>query len=329
MTAFAVTIALFANRSNHRPNISETHMTTEPVSVEGNTPPVSVPTTVQPTAQPAVQPWLLVVIAIVSVQLGAAIAKQLFEAIGFGGVVFLRTFLGGLIFAVITRSRWRGYSAHIYGYVVIYGAIIAVNMLAFYAAIERIPLGIAVAIAFAGPLVVSVLGSRRPIDFLWVVLAAVGILLLSPITDATLDPVGLLLAFVCSFAWASFIIVTKRAGNLLPGNTMLTLSMCMAAVVAAPFGAVRAAGILTNPSLLAIAILVAVLASVIPFGFEFVALKHLPPRTFGLLMSLEPAAAALMGWVILHEVLGVEKIVGIGLVVIAAAATTRSNAPAR
>jgi inner membrane transporter RhtA len=152
-------------------------------------------------------------------------------------------------------------------------------------------------------------------------------LLLSPITDATLDPVGLLLAFVCSFAWASFIIVTKRAGNLLPGNTMLTLSMCMAAVVAAPFGAVRAVGILTSPSLMAIAILVAVLASVIPFGFEFVALKHLPPRTFGLLMSLEPAAAALMGWIILHEVLGVEKIVGIGLVVIAAAATTRSSAP--
>jgi inner membrane transporter RhtA len=277
--------------------------------------------------QPSIPPWLLVVVAIVSVQLGAAIAKQLFDTIGFGGVVFLRTFLGGLIFAVVVRPRWRGYSPRIYGFILIYGATIAVNMLAFYAAIVRIPLGIAVAIAFAGPLVVSVLGSRRAIDFVWIILAAIGILLLSPITDATLDPVGIFLAFVCSFAWATFIIVTKRAGNLLPGNTTLALSMCAAAVVAAPFGAVRATGILASPALVGIAIIVAVLSSVIPFWLEFKALKDLPPRTFGLLMSLEPAAAALMGWIILHEVLSFEKTVGIGLIVIAAAATTRSSAP--
>src|SRR5262245_8493260 len=110
---------------------------------------------------PFVQPWLLVVVAIVSVQLGAAIAKQLFETIGFGGVVFLRTFLGGIIFAIFVRPRWRGYSPRIYGFILIYGTTIAANMLAFYAAIVRIPLGIAVAVAFAGPLVVSVLGSRR------------------------------------------------------------------------------------------------------------------------------------------------------------------------
>jgi inner membrane transporter RhtA len=274
------------------------------------------------------QPWLLVIVAIVSVQIGAAVAKQLFDAIGFGGVVFLRTFLGGLIFVAVARPRWRGYSPHIYGFMLIYGTTIAANMLMFYAAIQRIPLGIAVAIAFAGPLVISVLGSRRAIDFVWIVLAAVGILLLSPITDSTLDPIGLLLAFMCSFAWAIFIILTKRAGNILPGNTMLALSMCTAAVVAAPFGAVSALGVLASPSLLVIGIIVALLSSVIPFWLEFRALKHLAPRAFGLLMSLEPAAAALMGWIILHEHLSFEKIVGIGLVTIAAAATTRSSTSA-
>lgn len=278
-----------------------------------------------PISPSLLQPWMLVVIAVVSVQIGAAIAKQLFETIGFGGVVFLRLFLGGIIFMLASRPRVLGYSRRVYGMMVIYGVTIAANMLTFYAAIERIPLGIAVAIAFAGPLLVSVLGSRRAIDFLWIVLAAVGILLLSPITDATLDPVGLAIAAVCGFAWAVFIVVTKRASNMLPGNTMLALSMCIGALVAAPFGAVSAVGVLATPALVGLALVVALLSSVIPFWLEFKALKSLAPRTFGLLVSLEPVAAALMGFLILQENLSAEKVAGIGLVTIAAAATTRSD----
>ncbi len=272
-----------------------------------------------------IPPWLLVLIAVISVQLGAAVAKQLFVAIGFTGVVFLRTFLGGLIFLLAVRPRVFGHSRRVYLNIVVFGVTIAANMLLFYAAIERIPLGIAVAIAFAGPLMISVLGSRRAIDFVWIVLAAVGILLLSPFTDVTLDPVGILFAAICSVAWATYIIVSKRASALMPGNTMLALAMCVGALAAAPFGAVKALGVLENPALVGVALLVALLSSVIPFWLEFRAIKQVAPRTFGLLVSLEPAAAAVMGWLILHESLSVEKLIGIGLVTIAAIATTRSD----
>ncbi|MFN8447983.1 MAG: EamA family transporter [Anaerolineae bacterium] len=271
------------------------------------------------------QPWMLVIIAVVSVQLGAAVAKQLFDAIGFGGVVFLRTFFGGLIFMLFVRPRLRGYSRRVYGYIVIYGITITANMLSFYAAIERIPLGVAVAVAFIGPLGVAVLGSRRASDLVWVALAAVGILLLSPFTDVTLDLAGLLLAVVCGLVWGLYIVVTKRVGSLLPGNTMLALSMCVAALVAAPTGAVSAVGVLASPQLLLTGIVVALLSSVIPFWLEFRALKSLAPGTFGLLVSLEPVAASVMGWLVLHEELGLTKMVGIGLVTLAAIATARAS----
>ncbi len=293
-------------------------MSTEPVSAELSSPTASRESSLLP-------PWLLTVIAVTIVQMGAAIAEGLFETIGFGAVVFLRTFIGGLIFLALVRPRLLGYPLRIYGLIAVYGVTLAANMLTFYAAIDRIPLGIAVAIAFAGPLTVSVLGSRRAVDLIWVALAAFGILLLSPITDASLDPVGLLLAFVCAVAWGSYIVVTKRAGSVLPGNTMLALSMCMAALVSAPFGAARAVGVLASPSLIALALVIALMSSVIPFWLEFKALRSLAPRVFSLLLSLEPAVAVLMGWLILHETLGIEKILGIALVTIAAAATTRSG----
>lgn len=295
-------------------------MSTKPISGELNGSP-------KLRASPLLQPWILVVFSVISVQMGAAVAKQLFDAIGSDGVVFLRTFLGGLMFMLVVRPRLKGYSLRVYGYMLVYGVTIAANMLTFYAAIERIPLGITVAIAFVGPLGVSVFGSRRVIDLVWVVAAAVGILLLSPITDVTLDPVGVLIALACGILWGLFIIVTKRAGDLVQGNAMLALSMCVAAVIAAPFGAARAVGVLASPQLLVTALIVALLSSIIPFWLEFNALRRLASRMFGLLMSLEPAAAALMGWIILHENLGLEKMAGIGLVTLAAIATTRSGKP--
>jgi inner membrane transporter RhtA len=275
-----------------------------------------------PLSRPVLPPWLLVVIGITSVQIGAGIAKGLFDAIGFSSVVFLRCFIGGLIFMLLVRPRLRGYPRHIYGYMLLYGATIAGNMLTFYAAIERIPLGITVAIAFAGPLLVSVLGSRRALDFLWIVLAAVGILLLSPFTNTDLDPVGLLLAGVCACAWGIYVVVSKRVSGLLPGNTMLALGMSTAALVAAPFGAVSAAQVLTSPSLLATTLIVALLSSIIPFWLDFSAIKHLEPRVYGMLVSLEAAISAVIGWIILHEELNLQTVIGIGLVTLAAAATT-------
>lgn len=273
----------------------------------------------------AVPPWLLVVISIISVQLGAALSKSLFETVGSMGVVSIRTIVGAAIFLVIARPRLFGHRRVAYRYIVLYGITISTNMLLFYAAIERIPLGISVAIAFAGPLTVSVVGSRRLIDVLWIVLAVIGILLLSPITDTTLDPLGTLLAFGCAVAWGSLILVTKRAGALLPGSTMLALAMCVAAVIAAPFGAAQAVAIFGQPALMGLALVVAVLSAVIPFLFEFMALKRLSSRAFGLLMSLEPAAAAILGWLILREDLPIESIIGIVLVSIAAAGTTAAE----
>lgn len=276
-------------------------------------------------ASNALPPWALTVVAIVTVQLGAAIAKSLFDVAGSSGVVVLRTFIGALVFLVIVRPRLRGYTRRTYGFLALYGATITFNMLTFYGAIDRIPLGITVAIAFAGPLALSVIGSRRALDLVWVALAVAGILLLSPITDVTLDPLGIGLAFACAVAWAAYILLTQRAGNIMQGNTALALGTCAAAVFAAPFGAGQAAAVLTSPTLIGVAILVALMTLVIPVWLEFVALKRLSSRVFGLLMSLEPVAATLIGWIILHETLGIVQIAGIAMVTVAAAATTRSE----
>lgn len=267
----------------------------------------------------------MVVIAVISVQVGAAIAKSLFDAAGTSGVVFLRTALAAVMFLAMWRPALWGHSRRAYGFILLYGTIIAFNMLVFYATINRIPLGIAVAIAFAGPLGIAVLGSRKLVDLVWVVIAAVGIILLSPLTDATLDPLGIGLAMVTAVLWAVYILITKRASHVLEGNTVLALSMGVAALVALPFGITGAVNVFASPSLILTALLAGLLSSAIPFWLEFKALKLLSSRVFGLLVSLEPVAAAVAGYVLLHEDLSPQKIIGIGLVTIAAAATTRSS----
>ncbi len=272
-----------------------------------------------------VPPWLMVLTGIISVQIGAAVAKQLFEVSGSAGVVFIRTLMGAIIFIVIWRPRWRGYSRKIYLYIGLYGIVIAANMLLFYAAINRIPLGVAVAIAFAGPLLVAVLGSRKVMDFAWVALAAVGIILLSPLTNVALDSVGVAIAFITAGSWAVYILLTKRVSGLLEGHTTLVMSMCVAALIAMPFGIGGSVKVLADPGLIVVALVVALLSSVIPFALDFTAIRYLTPRVFGLLASLEPVVAAVIGFVVLHEALGPREVLGIGLVTIAAVATTRTG----
>ncbi len=272
-----------------------------------------------------IPPWSLVVFGIISVQIGAAFAKNLFEVSGTAGVVFIRTLVAAVIFTAIWRPRWRGYSRSVYVYMIAYGAIITMNMLLFYAAISRIPLGVTTAIAFAGPLLVAVLGSRKPMDFVWVALAAVGIILLTPLTNVTLDSVGVLLAFLTAGSWALYIVFTKRVSTLLEGHTVLALSMCMAALVALPFGGLGASKVLADPGLLVQGVLVALMSSAIPFALDFTAMKRLTSRVFGLLASVEPVAAAVIGLIVLHEALGLREVIGIGLVTVAAIATTRGT----
>ncbi len=272
-----------------------------------------------------VPPWSLVVFGIISVQIGAAFAKGLFEVTGTAGAVFIRTLVAAVMFTVIWRPRWRGYSRRVYIYIALYGVVIASNMLLFYASISRIPLGVTTAIAFVGPLLVAVLGSRKPIDFVWVALAAVGIILLTPLSNMTLDSFGVLLAFVTAASWALYIVLTKRVSIILEGHTTLALSMCMAALVALPFGVVGAAKVLADPGLIALGVLVALMSSAIPFALDFTAMKRLTSRVFGLLASVEPVTAAVIGLIVLHEALGLREVIGISLVTVAAIATTRGT----
>lgn len=275
--------------------------------------------------RPAIPAWSLVVIAVISVQIGAAVAKQLFEVVGPPGVVFLRTSLSGVFFMLLWRPHLRGYTRREYGAIVLYGVVIALNMLMFYAAINYVPLGVAVAVAFAGPLGIAVWNSRRLLDGLWIALAALGIFLLSPLTNVTFGPLGMIFALLTALSWGIYIIVTKRVGHILPGSVMLTYAMFIAALVALPLGLGGAAKVLEHPDLIVISLIVALLSSAIPFGLEFQAAKHLSAYAFGLLLSVEPVVAAIVGFVVLGEALGVGQIIGISLVTIAAVATARSS----
>lgn len=273
----------------------------------------------------AIPPWAQVVLAVISVQIGAALAKGLFETAGPSGVVFIRTLLAGILFGLVWRPAVRGRSWRDYGYIALYGVSIALMMLAFYAAIDRIPLGITVAIAFTGPLGLAISGSRKPLDLLWTLLAAAGVLLLSPITNVSLEPVGMFFAALSGVSWAIYILLTRRISRRVNTQAALTLSMLVAAITAMPFGLSGALQVLTAPTLIALSLVVALLSSAVPFGLEFQALKSLSPRAFGLLVSLEPVIAAAIGFLMLSETLDLRSLIGIGLVTAAAAATARSE----
>jgi inner membrane transporter RhtA len=269
--------------------------------------------------------WALVVISVISVQYGAGVAKGLFDAAGPAGVVFLRTAITGIVFFAIWRPRIRGYTRRDYTYLLLFGVNIAVMMLTFYAAIDLLPLGVAVATAFVGPLGVAVLGSRRFVDFVWVVVAGIGILLLSPFSNASLDPLGMALSLLSALSWAVYIYLNKRVSRAFPVGTALPFGMTIAALVVLPIGAAGALNALVNPMLLALAFVVALFSSAIPFVFEYQALKSLPPRAFGLLVSMEPVAAAVMGFLVLGETLVAREMIGVALVTAAAVATARSS----
>src|SRR3954463_15249920 len=200
--------------------------------------------------------------------------------------------------------------------------------LTFYEAIARIPLGIAVTIEFAGPLAVAIALSRRRLDALWVVLAAVGILLLArPGGGGDLDTTGVLLALLAAVFWASYILLSARAGQAFPGGSGLALAMVVGGVVLLPVGVAGGGSALLDPGLLAAGAGVALLASAIPYSLELEALRRLPTQVFGILMSLEPAIAALTGFVILGEGLRGRDVIAIVLVACASAGASLSAPP--
>jgi inner membrane transporter RhtA len=258
-----------------------------------------------------------------SAQLGAAIAKGLFPALGPAGTVFLRVAFAALVLLVVVRPRLRGYARGDYAAVALFGLVIVGMNTAFYNAIARLPLGIAVTVEFIGPLGIAVIGSRRRLDLLWGGLAAAGIILLAPTGATSADPLGIVFALVAGAGWAGYILLHVRVGRAFPGGTGLAMAMAVAAVAVIPLGARQSGALLDNPQLLLAGIGVAVLSTVIPFSLEHATLKRLPARTFGVLMSLEPAIAAVVGVVVLGEALGLRGLLALGCVTLASAGSAR------
>jgi inner membrane transporter RhtA len=271
------------------------------------------------TAPPRVPPVVLVLGAITSVQVGAALAKTLFDEIGAGGTVFVRVLLAALVLAMIWRPGLAGLGRREILLAVLFGLTLAGMNLAFYSALDRIPLGITVTLEFVGPLGVAVAGSRGALDLLWVGLAAAGILLLSDFGSGDLDRVGVALALLAGCLWAAYILLSARIGRVFPGGSGLALAMIVAAALLLPVGVADAGADLLVPWILAAGGAVAILSSAIPYSLELEALRRMPAGVFGVLMSLEPAVAALAGFVVLGEDLVARELVAILLVVAASA----------
>jgi inner membrane transporter RhtA len=257
----------------------------------------------------------LVVIAAVSPQIGAAFAVMLFDELGPAGAAFLRLAFAAIILWAIWRPRLAG-DLRLAG---AFGVALGLMNWSFYEAIARIPLAIAVTIEFAGPLLVAVLGSRRLLDGVWIALAAVGIVLLVGPGGGSVDPVGVAFALAAAVCWMAYIYLSKRTGAAFPGGSGLAIAMAVGALIVLPAGVIQADGALTQPDLLGSALVVAVLSSVLPYSLELEALRRLPEAVFGVLMSLDPAVAALVGFVALHQDLGPRDLLAIAMVVVASA----------
>jgi inner membrane transporter RhtA len=268
-------------------------------------------------------PTTLVLGAVASVQIGASLAKGLFDDVGPGGTVLLRVAFAAAILAAVWRPSLRGRAREEWLLVGAFGLALAGMNFAFYLALDRIPLGVAVTFEFVGPLGVAVALSRRALDLVWVGLAAAGILLLADLTGGGQDLTGVLLAFLAGAFWAAYILVGARVGKALPGGTGLALALIVSTAVLLPFGVAEGGADLLDPTVLLVGAAVAALSSAIPYSLELEALRRLPAQVFGVLMSLEPAMAALAGYVVLSQVLSAQEVAGIALVVAASAGAAR------
>jgi inner membrane transporter RhtA len=265
----------------------------------------------------------LVISAIASVQFGSAIAATLFSKIGPGGAVWLRLLFGTAILLLMWRPRMHGYTRHQLALACVFGLVLGFMNLSFYNALHRIPLGIAVTLEFVGPLTVAVAGSRRPIDLLWVAIAAGGIIALTQGDASNLNALGVAFALLAGALWGTYIIVNARVGQAFEGGTGLALAMCVSSVVILPFGIAQGGSQLLEPRSLALGAAVGLLSSAIPYSFELEALRRIRPSVFGVLMSIEPAMAALAGFIVLGQNLSTRQLLGMALVVVASVGAAR------
>ena len=264
----------------------------------------------------------LVLGAIVSVQFGSAVARTLFDDLGAPGVTFLRLFLAALLLLAVLRPRVRDWPWSSWQAALLLGAAMAGMNLVFYLALRTVPLGIAVTVEFIGPLLLALVQTRRWLDLLWALLAASGVVLLGAEPGAGVALSGLALALLAGLFWAGYIVASARMGQELPGADGLAVALAVAALLVLPLGLGDAAAVLDHPRLLLAGAAVAILSSVFPYGMELSALRRIPTRVFGILMSLEPAVAALAGWLILNQQLGLRGAVALVLVSLASVGVT-------
>jgi len=297
---------------------------------------------------PPVPPATLVLAGVVSVQLGAGLAARLFAELGPAGVAGLRLWWSALIVAavggrpavrairaVFAQRAWRDLAV-----VLAFGVVLGVMNFAIYQSFARIPLGVAVTIEFLGPLAVAVASSHRLLDGAWVVLAAAGVLLLTqggagravsanragPVLGLSTEAAGIALALVAAACWAAYILLSRSTGRRFSGSSGLVIAMVVAAVVVTGPAARAAAPAFADPGLLAEGLAIGLLSSVVPYRLELEALRRIPARVFGILMSLEPAVAALVGLALLGETLAARQWVAVALVVIACGGAARYGA---
>jgi len=272
----------------------------------------------------AVPPPALLLVSIVSIQLGAAVAVHLFDTLGPIGTVFLRIAFAAVLLLVAARREIGSSARHHVGLLLLFGCVIGAMNMCFYGAIARIPLGIAVAIEFVGPLGVAALTSRRPKEFFWIGLAVAGLVLLTPSIGTDLDPVGVGLALAAGAGWASFVLISPRVARDV-GGAGLALAMLVGGVFTLPF-ALGAGGLeRLDLGLLAGALAVAVLSTALPLSLEFEALRRMTARAYGVTVTLEPVVAALVGVLVLGQTLPPTALLAIACVTGAAIGVTLSD----
>jgi inner membrane transporter RhtA len=272
-------------------------------------------------------PVAYVFIGMIATVAGASLAKDLFPVLGGLGAAAVRILLSAILLAAAFRPWNAKIDRHNIRAVCIYGALLAGMNITFYLAIARIPLGITIAIEFVGPLGLAILGSRRPADFLWVGLAIAGLLLLTPWVpgEHALDPLGLLFAALAGVCWGTYIVFGQRASHE-HGTVASAIGMAVAALLTFPIVVLKADILVQHPMVLPLALAVALLSSAIPYALEMISLRHIPAATYGIMMSAQPAIAAMTGYLLLNEKLTVTQMGAILAITVASAGATLTAA---
>ncbi|MFE6758974.1 DMT family transporter [Streptomyces sp. NPDC057684] len=266
----------------------------------------------------------LVLAGVCGIQFGAALAPRAYPQAGAAGVVFLRLLIAGVLLCLLWRPRRQALSGvkGAWGTVLGAGTLLAGHHIAFFEAVNHLPLGIVATIEFLGPFAIALAGSRRVIDLLPACVAVGGVVLLGGGGSSSLPPAGLAPAAAAACCWAGYIMVSARMATRLSGGQGLAMAIAWAALLSAPYGIAQAGGALLDPQVLWVAAVVAVASSVLPYSLNLEALRRIPPRVFGVLTSLEPAAGALFGLIILGQHLGRPQWLGIAAVACASVTAT-------